>query len=90
MTRLLRRRARDELNCHDVARVMQTYLDGELDHPTARKVAAHLDDCHRCGLEASTYRELKRRLSRLGGPVDPQAVERLRAFVNDLTERAGR
>ncbi len=90
MRRRWRRRGRDELGCHDVARVVQHYLDGELDQRTAREVAAHLDDCHRCGLEASTYRELKQRLSGLAGPVDQAALGRLRAFVDELTEHAGR
>ncbi|MBW3562582.1 MAG: zf-HC2 domain-containing protein [Actinobacteria bacterium] len=67
---------------------MQHYLDGELDRSTARKVASHLDDCRRCGLEAETYEELKRRLSRFSGQVEPEAVERLREFVDELTEGA--
>lgn len=78
----------EQLDCHEVARVMQNYLDGELDEPTARKVASHLDDCHRCGLEAETYEELKRRLSRFSGQVEPEAVDRLREFVDELTESA--
>ncbi len=83
------RRRGDGLDCREVARMLQPYLDGEIDQHTARQVSHHLDDCRRCGLEASTYRELKRRLSDMSRPVDPQVVERLRRFVDELTERAG-
>ena len=79
------RRRRDEMRCKEVARVLQTHIDGELDAETAAKVSSHLEACRRCGMEASTYRELKDSLTRLSEPVDPDAVERLRAFVDDLT-----
>ncbi|MDP8929430.1 MAG: zf-HC2 domain-containing protein [Actinomycetota bacterium] len=78
----------DAVDCREVARVLQSYLDHELDQRTARKVSHHLEDCRRCGLEASTYRELKQRLSDLGQPVDPEVVERLRVFVDKLMEHA--
>lgn len=81
-------RRREELDCHEVARVLQAYLDQELDRGLAREVADHLDDCHRCGMEAETYRRLKASLSNLRQPVDPESVERLRRFVDDLTQRA--
>ncbi len=83
-----RRGPEDELDCREVARVLQTYLDSELDELTARKVSHHLEDCRRCGLEASTYRELKQRLSIMRRPVDPEVVDRLRDFVDKLTEHA--
>lgn len=88
MRRRWRRDDPEQLDCHEVARVMQHYLDDELDRPAARKVAAHLEDCRRCGLEAETYRQLKARLSRFSGPVEPDAVDRLREFVDELTENA--
>lgn len=84
MRRMFRRR-RDELRCEEVARVLQSHVDGELDAATAEKVSTHLDACLRCGMAASTYRDLKARLARLSEPVEVDAVERLRAFVDDLT-----
>ncbi len=84
MRRWLRRR-RDALRCKHVARVLQSHIDGELDPVTAEKVSAHLDACLRCGMAASTYRDLKARIARLSEPVDVDAVERLRAFVDELT-----
>lgn len=71
--------AERRLNCMQVARVLQRYLDGETDEVTARRVAAHLEDCRRCGLEAAVYRELKQSLARREMP-DEQALARLRDF----------
>ncbi|MFJ9012553.1 anti-sigma factor family protein [Streptomyces canus] len=70
-----------------VARVLQTYLDGETDEVTARRVAAHLEDCHRCGLSVETYREIKSALARRSEP-DADAVERLRAFAEGMTRHS--
>lgn len=75
----------DEASCHEVARVLQSYLDGHVDEVTARRVARHLEVCRRCGLEAETYTRIKDALARRGG-VDPEAVERLRAFGAQLVE----
>lgn len=66
-----------------VARVLQSYLDGETDEITARRVAAHVEDCRRCGLEASVYREIKNALERRDAPA-AEAVARLRGFGESL------
>lgn len=66
-----------------VARVLQYYLDGETDEVTARRVAAHLESCRRCGLNASVYREIRGALARRETP-DPEALDRLRAFGTSL------
>lgn len=49
----------------------------------ARRVAAPLEDCRRCGLEAGTYQEIKSALTRRAEP-DADAVERLRGFTQGL------
>jgi hypothetical protein len=63
------------------------------DEVTARQVAAHLEDCRRCGLEASVYREIHNALARRTEP-DTEAVTRLRAFgaslVSDPATGGGR
>jgi anti-sigma factor RsiW len=69
------------MTCAEVARVLQAYLDGETDEVTARRVAAHLEDCRRCGLEIRTYREIKNALARRQ---KPDAVARLRGFGESL------
>ena len=77
----------DVASCREVARALQSYLDGEVDELTARRVGRHLERCRRCGLEAQTYAEIKQALSRRGpGVVDPAAVERLRAFGDQLLD----
>lgn len=53
-----------------VTRVLQAYLDGEVDHDTARRVGAHLDVCRRCGMKADTYRAIKSSLARTGARDD--------------------
>ncbi|MHB1488937.1 MAG: anti-sigma factor family protein [Cellulomonas sp.] len=75
--------------CLRVTRVLQSYLDGEVDAATSAIVAQHLEECRRCGLEASTYRTIKSAITQVGhdaAPVDPAAVERLRSFAHDLAE----
>lgn len=76
--------------CRQVARVLQGYLDGEVDPNTAHLVHDHLEACRRCGLEASTYRAIKTAIpiaATTAAPVtvDPQAVDRLRRFAEDLS-----
>lgn len=73
-------------SCMQVMRVLQSYLDGQIDEVTARRVANHLEACRRCGLEASTYLEIKASLARKASEVDPLALDRLRAFGTALTE----
>ncbi|MCX3061732.1 anti-sigma factor family protein [Streptomyces beihaiensis] len=78
-----RRRGERGLNCLRVARVLRAYLDGETDDATARRVAAHLEDCRRRGLEARTYREIKNALARCTEP-EPATIDRLRGFTENL------
>jgi anti-sigma factor RsiW len=85
MSAWLKRRDKTEvrMTCAEAARVLEAYLDGETDRVTARRVAAHLEECRRCGLEFSTYREIKRALVRREKP-DADAVVRLRRFGESL------
>ncbi|MFP3986562.1 anti-sigma factor [Streptomyces sp. E11-3] len=71
------------MNCLQVARVLQSYVDGEADEVTARRVAAHLADCRRCGLEATVYQEIKSALARRQSP-DDLTLRRLRDFSTAL------
>jgi anti-sigma factor RsiW len=71
------------LECLRMSRVLQSYLDGDLDEVTARRVAKHLEECRRCGLEADTYTAIKTALARRENtPVG--AVDRLRTFADHL------
>lgn len=70
----------------EVAQILQSYLDGHVDDLTARRVRRHLEHCRRCGLEADAYEAIKDALARRGHGVDPQSLERLRAFGQRLAD----
>lgn len=73
------------LSCRQIGRLLQAYLDRELDARTVL-VAEHLDACLRCGLEASGYRWLKARLAGLAPGDDERQLDRLRAFAAELVD----
>ncbi len=80
---LLRRAGPDRpMDCAQVGRVLQAHLDGETGS-TAQRVAAHLEQCRHCGLEARTYQAIKGALTRRREP-DPDALRRLRHFGESL------
>jgi anti-sigma factor RsiW len=75
--------------CHHVARVLQSYLDGEVDSMTEAMVAEHLEVCRRCGLEARTYQAIKAAIAATAPApevVDGAALERLRRFADELAD----
>lgn len=71
-------------SCVQVARKLQQYLDGELDSAGRDKVAAHLAECRRCGLDEAAYREIKAALERRRTEVPPEPMNRLRQFAMDV------
>jgi anti-sigma factor RsiW len=71
----------------EVARALQSYLDGEVDHDTARRVGAHLRVCKRCGMKAGTYRAIKASLARTGD-LDALTRRRLEEFARRVPEQA--
>lgn len=75
---------RKQMSCHQVGRVLQSYLDDELDDDAAHRVAAHLEDCRRCGLEAEIYEALKVSLRRGPAGLADGPVTRLREFGERL------
>lgn len=79
-----RPRSRGGLPCSEVGKLLQTYLDGELDELRARAVAGHLEDCVRCGMAAETYEQIKAALRRTSSSVSEEPLRRLRAFADDL------
>lgn len=70
--------------CIEVGRLVQSYLDSELDSDTTAKVASHLDACRRCGLNAADYRQLKSALNETSAPLPADRLRRLQAFAADL------
>lgn len=78
---------RNALSCRKVGKLLQTYLDGELDDVRGARIAEHLDTCLRCGLDARTYRWLAAHLSGLAPRDDQYQLDRLRAFADGLVQR---
>jgi anti-sigma factor RsiW len=72
------------LTCREVGKLLQRYLDGETDERATAKVAEHLEDCRRCGLEAEIYREIKASLARQAPTLPETTLARLRRFGEHL------
>ena len=83
-------RVHEPVDCAEVGRALQHFLDDQLSELDARAIAAHLDACRMCGMEADAYRALQRSL-RQRQPISDATAERLRAFARDLgaTEETG-
>jgi anti-sigma factor ChrR (cupin superfamily) len=77
-------RIRGVMSCHQAARVIQSYLDGETDIGTGRAVATHLELCRQCGMKAATYEAIKAALAHQAPDTDREAVARLSDFVEGL------
>lgn len=72
------------LTCREVGKLLQRYLDGHTDGHTTARVAEHLEDCRRCGLEANIYREIKTSLARQAPTLPEATLARLRHFGERL------
>lgn len=79
------RHTKGALNCIQVGNVLQKYLDDVVDPTTADLVAAHLDDCKRCGMKASEYRQIKRSLAHTRTEGDDAVVARLHEFATKIS-----
>jgi anti-sigma factor RsiW len=72
--------------CLRTSRALQRYLDGEADDLTAARVAEHLEECRRCGLQARIYQAIKEALRSGSRDVDDLALRRLHAFSRSLAD----
>jgi hypothetical protein len=87
MMRLRRRAPRSvsaEPDCHEVATVLQSYLDGELPAQDAGRVAEHLEHCQRCDIEATTVRKVIDAIQRQRPELDPGTYARLTGVIDEL------
>lgn len=73
-----------EADCHEVGAVLQSYLDGELGAEDTGVVAAHLEHCQRCGIEAATVTRVVDAIRRQRPDLDPAPLARLTGFVEQL------
>lgn len=76
------------LTCREVGKLLQRYLDGETNEHMTAKVAEHLEDCRRCGLEAEIYREVKASIARQAPTFPETTLARLRRFGEHLATGA--
>lgn len=74
----------NRLRCLATMRVLQRYLDGTLDERRARHVADHLEACHRCGVEAEVFEEIKTAIAQHQVTLGEAEIERLRRFGERL------
>ena len=72
------------LTCREVGKLLQRYLDGETNAQATARVAEHLEDCRRCGLEADIYREIKAAVARQAPTLPETTLARLRRFGDRL------
>lgn len=68
-------------DCQAVAAVLQSYLDGELAEHTTSQVAAHLEHCARCEVEAALVARVIAMIRRQRTALDPAVLERLTGAV---------
>ena len=80
-------RETDRLGCRQVRRVLQAYLDGEIGTGREELVAAHLESCSRCRIEADTLQQVIETLQAHRPDLDLAAYTRLRRTVDDLLDR---
>ena len=87
------RRSRSGLNCIQVGRVLQRYLDElvagplSVDPEANARIGAHLDDCRRCGMRADAYRSIKASLATNPASLPDEAISRLRRFGSQLVNQ---
>lgn len=78
------------VSCLQVGRILQSFLDSELDEIATDKVAEHLEDCRRCGMAADLYLEIKASLGRDAPAVPEESLTRLDEFAQRLAAGDGR
>ena len=74
------------LGCRQVHRTLQAFLDGEVDPLQGELVAAHLESCPRCGVEAEVLTRVIDALRRLRPDIDLAAYTRLAELAEQLHE----
>ncbi len=78
--------AESRLGCREVHRVLQAFLDGEVDPLQGELVAAHLESCARCQVEEQVLTGVIDALRRLRPDLDLAAYTRLVEVAEELTD----
>lgn len=77
--------------CKRVGKLLQSYIDGEVDIDQIELISNHLETCLKCGMNYEIYSDIKHALQ-LGhfknGALheDALALQRLKRFVSTLDE----
>jgi len=77
------------LGCRRVHKLLQAFLDGEVEPRRAESVTAHLERCSRCHVEADVLTRVIEAIQRLRPDLDLAAYTRLIAAVEAMTEPRG-
>lgn len=75
------------LGCRQVRRTLQAFLDGEVTPDRAEVVAAHLESCIRCAVEAEILERVIAALRRLRPDLDLAAHTRLIDAVDRIGDQ---
>ena len=73
------------VKCCELGKVLQSYLDRDLEPDFADKITVHLEDCRKCGLDLDAYQRIKDSLAAKLPEVDTEAIAHLRQFGNELS-----
>lgn len=84
MAKLIGRTPPGGVDCHDVGKALQQYLDGYIDADRSADIHIHLEACRRCGMDAAAYEQIKRTLAARRHDVPAESLERLREFGKRL------
>jgi anti-sigma factor RsiW len=74
----------EEPSCEQVGAVLQAFVDGELGPQDTELVAAHLEHCERCRIEARTLQRVVDTIRAQRAELDPELHARLTAMVDEL------
>lgn len=87
MGRTTRNNDQRRLGCRQVRRTLQAFLDGEVEPRRAELVAAHLESCARCQVEAEVFEQVIASIRRLRPDLDLAAYTRLVETCEQLSGR---
>lgn len=79
------------MRCHEVRKHLSAHLDGEVDEARSREIAAHLQSCEACAVQAARYERLDALVSAQALP-EPSAGfdEAFRAKLRTAREERAR
>lgn len=75
-------------DCKQVGKLLQEYLDDQLNEAVRAKMQTHLMMCADCGLEYTTFLQLKHALADRRNALPEDAIRRLQQFSTKLAEQS--